>query len=170
MTTTPTRISNPEIQEMADQLSLVFRKRQADPDDPKLDLVPILAALKADVTSGNRKESSEVEKDGTFHIYLPQMTSNRRDRFTICHEIGHYFLHYVIVDTSEDRFPLRFGRGERNKAETQANVFASSFLMPHDIFKTEYDRLQGDNWQVAEAFGVSPDAASVRAQVLGLVL
>lgn len=167
MSTTPTNITNKDIRELADKLSMLFRKENSE-GDLRLDLVPVLKVINADVLPSQGKESSQVNSDGSFNIYIPSMTSNRRDRFTICHEIGHYFLHYKIVDTKTLKLPLKFGRGERNRAETQANVFASSFLMPEQLFKEEYKRQKGDSWAVARSFDVSPAAAQVRAQVLGL--
>lgn len=167
MSTTPTMITNDQIRELADALSMQFRKNN-DKDDLRLDLGPVLDAINADVLPSHGTESSQVDPDGSFHIYIPSMTSNRRDRFTICHEIGHYFLHYRIVNIREEDLPMKFGRGERNRAETQANVFASSFLMPEQLFKKEYKKQKGDCWAVAQSFDVSPAAAQIRAQVLGL--
>lgn len=167
MSTTPTNITNEEIQKLADSLSMQFREDN-EADDLRLKLEPVLNAINADVLPSRGNESSQVDADGSFHIFIPSMTSNRRDRFTICHEIGHYFLHYRILDTSLLEFPMRFGRGERNRAETQANVFASSFLMPAQLFMEEYKRQNSDSWAVAQSFDVSPAAALVRAQVLGL--
>jgi len=34
-----------------------------------------------------------VHAEGEFDIIIPQYTSPRRDRFTVGHELGHYFLH-----------------------------------------------------------------------------
>lgn len=93
------------------------------------------------------------------------MTSNRRDRFTIAHELGHYFLHYLEPEVDG---PRTFGRGERNRAETQANIFAAALLMPTEFFRQAHKRFGNDWWTLAEIFGVSPKAAEVRAQVLGL--
>lgn len=110
-------------------------------------------------------EALTVRSIGDFTIHLPPLTSERRDRFTIAHELGHYFLHYL-----EPRIqgPRRFGRGQRNATETQANYFAASLLMPEAKFKEAFIRFAGDDWLIADAFGVSPRAADVRAQTLGL--
>ena len=89
------------------------------------------------VMVGNGRESLHVNSVGDFIIYLPQMTSSRRDRFTIAHELGHYFLHYLHAKRED---PASFGRGDRNLVETQANVFASSLLMPAKQFTTHWRR------------------------------
>jgi Zn-dependent peptidase ImmA (M78 family) len=110
-------------------------------------------------------ESSHVDAKGRFVIYLPHETSSRRDRFTIAHELGHYFLHYLHPGRKS---PLTFGRGQRNVAETQANVFASSLLMPAAKFRKQFEKVDGDIYRLARIFEVSPAAVEVRAQVLGL--
>jgi Zn-dependent peptidase ImmA (M78 family) len=109
-------------------------------------------------------EALSVYAPGSFDIYLPPITSSRRDRFTVAHEIGHYFLHYVHPGIST---PMTFGRGSRNRAETQANYFAAALLMPEAAFREARRRVGDDWWALSETFGVSPSAAEVRAQVVG---
>jgi hypothetical protein len=129
------------------------------------DVMDLVRKLGGRVRVGESRESLHVNEPGDFIIYLPQMTSSRRDRFTIAHELGHYFLHYLHPkrDTAAS-----FGRGERNLVETQANVFASSLLMPTDQFKRAWRRHEGNVRALATLFDVSPAAVEVRAQVLGL--
>jgi Zn-dependent peptidase ImmA (M78 family) len=130
----------------------------------------------ADVTSLVKKLGGQIEYDdggealhvygpGDFVIHLPRVTSARRDRFTLAHELGHYFLHYRVPKLDG---PESFGRGDRNLLETQANVFASSILMPEEDFTRAWREESSDAWAVSRRFEVSPAAADVRAQVLGL--
>ena len=99
-------------------------------------------------------------------IFLPHVTSSRRDRFTIAHEVGHYFIHYLHPQRDS---VASFGRGERNHVETQANVFASSLLMPEQAFRQVYERHNGDAFAVARILEVSPAAVEVRAEILELL-
>lgn len=110
-------------------------------------------------------EALTVNEEGNFTVHLPPLTSDRRDRFTIAHELGHYFLHYLHAGTAA---PMTFGRGSRNRAETQANVFASALLMPEQAFRDSVTRHGKDWWAIGDDFGVSPRAAEVRASVLGI--
>ena len=110
-------------------------------------------------------EASSVDEAGRLTIFLPRFTSARRDRFTIAHELGHYFLHYLY---HEDVGPRQFARGARNTSETEANVFAASLLMPTEAFTMKHGQAEGNPWTLANDFGVSPAAAEVRAKVLGL--
>ena len=130
------------------------------------DLRMLLRKLGGRVKYGDtQRESLHVNAPGDFVIFLPHVTSSRRDRFTIAHELGHYFLHYLH---RRDESVASFGRGMRNQVETQANVFASSLLMPQEQFAAAYRRNDGDRYAVARIFDVSPAAVDVRAEVLGL--
>lgn len=64
--------------------------------------------------------------------------------------------------------PKGFGRGQRNRAETEANVFASSLLMPQASFTKAYDELYPNIVALARRSDVSPAAAEVRCEVFGL--
>lgn len=129
------------------------------------DVMDLVRRLGGRVMIGNGRESLHVNALGDFTIYLPQMTSSRRDRFTIAHELGHYFLHYLHARRED---PASFGRGDRNLVETQANVFASSLLMPAKQFTDAWRRQRGNVRALATLFDVSPAAVEVRAEVLGL--
>ncbi|MFW0772025.1 ImmA/IrrE family metallo-endopeptidase [Paenarthrobacter nitroguajacolicus] len=136
-------------------------------NDGPADIEALVRDLGGRIEYAESNESMHVRSKGDFTIYLSEYTSRRRDRFTIAHELGHYYLHYVHPEkTTEDGF----GRGERNLVETQANVFAASLLMPADLFKAAHRELGGESWSLAERFGVSPSAAGVRCQVLGLAV
>jgi hypothetical protein len=129
------------------------------------DVDALVNKLGGRVNFNDSKESLHVNGVGDFTISLPRMTSARRDRFTLAHELGHYFLHYRYA---KRRGVASFGRGARNLVETQANVFASSLLMPEVDFRQAFAQCHGDMWELSRIFDVSPAAAEVRAQVLRL--
>jgi predicted transcriptional regulator len=120
---------------------------------------------RVEVSAWGSDESLHVDDEDSFTIYLPPSTSSRRDRFTMAHELGHYFLHYLYPSK---RGVASFNRGSRNRAETEANVFASSLLMPAAEFERGHAELYPDMHALARRFDVSPAAAEVRCQVLGL--
>lgn len=146
----------------------VGEKYQAYSDEGLLDHMKLLEAIGGRIEYAHGPESSEVAADGTFTIYLPHFTSPARDRFTIAHEIGHYYLHYKAAKP-EKGVAVSFGRSSGNRAETEANVFASALLMPEKAFKRVWKRNNGDAHIVSRHFDVSPAAAGVRAEVLQLV-
>jgi len=109
-------------------------------------------------------------ENGKFTINIPFNTSPLRDRFTIAHEIGHFVLHYLVQNKMNKKniTHLRAQRYGKDQPEIEANWFAAAFLMPSDTFRRVYQELGRDTLKVAEYFKVSPSAASVRAQSLGL--
>jgi predicted transcriptional regulator len=113
--------------------------------------------------------SIEVRDDRDFTITVAAHTSRARDRFTIAHELGHYFLHYRLPKLqNKDQAPLRAARYGGDRAEVEANWFAASFLMPESAFKEVFASTGGNMSALASHFGVSTSAASVRARSLGL--
>lgn len=106
-----------------------------------------------------------VDGNGRFRISLSPKTGRLRDNFTIAHELGHYFLH---TGTPEGTHPGSFGRYGDTPQERQANRFAAALLMPQARFR-ELTRQFGRNIPVlAGCFNVSPRAAEVRLESLGL--
>lgn len=162
MITEPSRLSNSAIREYAERVGQHYEIYDRAGTG---DIQALVRNLGGRLEYGDTKESLHVNGPGNFVIFLPRVTSSRRDRFTIAHELGHYFLHYLHPKRAE---VVSFGRGERNTVETQANLFASSLLMPAETFQAAWRRSGGDVYQLARQFEVSPAAVEVRAQVLGL--
>lgn len=104
-----------------------------------------------------------------FTVFIPSHTSQERDRFTIAHELGHYFLHYLFLDKASRPSQLRADRYGSGRVEWEANWFAGAFLMPADRFKSVYETEGGELFAVADEFAVSDSAVRVRAKSLGLL-
>lgn len=159
--TQPSRLSNAAISQYAERVGNAHKIYV----DGRADVLRLVEDLGGSVETRAGGESLKVHSTGKFAIFLPQFTSEMRDRFTIAHELGHYFLHYRFANLAQ---PMTYARGGRNRAETEANVFAAALLMPEDPFKQKWFHHGGDAWKVAGHFGVSPAAARVRAEVLRL--
>lgn len=103
----------------------------------------------------------EVKGKGDFTIYLSNLTSEKRDRFTIAHELGHYILHSEIGKKS-----IRVQRsGKQERYEWEANWFAAGFLMPEDKIR-EFVNAGKSISEMANALGVSARAIDVRLKSL----
>lgn len=105
-----------------------------------------------------------------FEIIVPAHTSPTRDRFTIAHELGHYFLHYLwrkrsVPTMSDQMIALRKGS---DRVEWEANWFAAGFLMPEKVFKKAFKQHSGSVSAIAREFEVSQQAVEVRISQLGL--
>ncbi|WP_417848761.1 ImmA/IrrE family metallo-endopeptidase [Thalassoglobus sp.] len=96
-----------------------------------------------------------------FDICLPKYTSTLRDRFTVAHELGHYFLH-----SNQGEQAIIAYRSGSTRIEWEANWFAAAFLMPKTLF-TKAMKENKSIVSIATQFGVSQEAAKVRSEVLG---
>lgn len=159
---TPTTLSHAAIREYAERIG-----RHHDIYDKvgRADVDALVAKLGGRVVVKDTVESMHVYGKSDFEIFLPTFTSARRDQFTKAHELGHYFIHYRHAELEG---PAAFGRGGQNLAETQANVFASSLLMPEREYRAAFGAVGAEWWVLARMFNVSPAAAEVRARVLNL--
>lgn len=104
--------------------------------------------------------SIKVNGEGNFEIFVPNFTGPLRDRFTIAHELGHYFLHSNMGEKQ-----IKVGRSGSSLVEWEANWFAASLLMPSKSF---INCLQEDYTipALSREFLVSQQAASIRKKDL----
>jgi Zn-dependent peptidase ImmA (M78 family) len=110
---------------------------------------------------------------------------DKRRRFTIAHELGHFFLHgeqgqqEVHIDrTQQFSFKLRSPASSRGDdlEEVEANLFAAELLMPtrfieRDVRRHAFDLSDDDGTvaSMANTYGVSTQAMSIRLAYLGLI-
>ena len=107
--------------------------------------------------------SIEVRGERDFTILLAYSTSPLRDRFTVAHELGHYFLHSMA-----GKNPLKVARAGSHRVEWEANWFAASFLMPEQVMQAKHTEFDGLVYSMAHYFMVSTRAIEVRCKDLGL--
>ena len=155
-------LSYDAIQQYAERIGTKYKIYDAD---GRANLKDLVKTLGGQIEYVDTDESLFVADEGKFTIFLPNHTSQRRDQFTLAHELGHYFLHYLqLGETGE----MAFQRGGQNRLETKANFFAASLLMPKESFKNQYERFGSNFFHIAQVFDVSPAAAEIRAEVLRL--
>ena len=109
--------------------------------------------------------SLRIRGKANFVIRLSPYTSPLRDNFTLAHELGHYFLHYD-PDQGQVGKEVVFERYGSDIFEREANRFAAALLMPKREFRDVFRKHRGDLYTVAGYFGVSVEAAKVRAQYI----
>jgi hypothetical protein len=103
-----------------------------------------------------------VEGPQDFTIRLMWSDGPLRHRFTIAHELGHYFL-----QSRQGERPLHLGRdGRDTRLEWEANWFAAAFLMPENKFRETVKIYGTDPSRLAGQFLVSVEAARVRLETL----
>jgi len=82
--------------------------------------------------------SGAIQKRGDkYTILVNEDDSDVRARFTIAHELGHFFLHMK----DDPRAIVTSFRRDRSPRETEANKFAAELLMPRKLVKKEYEQM-----------------------------
>lgn len=158
----PSNLSRAEVEDYADKVGTALKFH---PDKDFQQVFPLLGGrLHYEDMSTWTRESGSIFIHGQcdFDIVLASYTSPRRDRFTIAHELGHYFLHSNQGEISI--VAKRLGTG---RVEWEANWFAAALLMPAKSFTEEFEK-NSDVARLAVIFGVSRDAAEIRKKVLAL--
>jgi len=102
---------------------------------------------------------------------------SNRQRFTIAHELGHFFLHEGLDEHVDQNFRIAWRSLESSSAvnwlEIEANRFAAELLMPGAFLRKDLDQLrQMDNHAVAllaSRYRVSAEAMKFRLINLGVL-
>lgn len=116
------------------------------------------------------------KENDKYYILVNKYHSIGRKSFTIAHELGHYILHRQLLEEesqlvsyikSNDKTLPALARGlDYNSIEKEANNFAADILMPENEFKLKCECANSIE-EVANYFGVSVQAATIRANNLG---
>ena len=142
-----------------DELALEY-SRQCFPDSP----IDTVRGEDLDGFDGLLKANKSRSK--WLVLYNSATASEGRKRFTITHEFGHYILHRH----QQDRFEcggddIETGDNNERDIEAEADLFASTLLMPLDDFRRQvggqpisFDLLG----HCADRYGVSLTAAALR--------
>ena len=107
-----------------------------------------------------------IDDKGSFIIYLSPFTGPSRDIFTIAHELGHFFLHYLFHREVYLGKGIKFYRYGKGILETQANRFAGSFLMPENEFIDKAKSVSCDDKRLASYFQTSYSSVNIRLKQL----
>jgi Zn-dependent peptidase ImmA (M78 family) len=123
--------------------------------------------------------SGMLYREGGFAVILiNQNDVHARKRFSIAHELGHYYLHTASSVFVDRRVRFRDSNSSQGtiKEEIEANNFAAELLMPQIFVLREAIRLRGRRSppsdeelieELALVFNVSKQAMEVRLANLG---
>ena len=121
--------------------------------------------------------SGKIEKikDAETTIWVNRWHSKGRRRFTVAHELGHYY--FDILKSGGEYKDYKFNRSsETNAVEIRANQFAAALLMPQNLLEEAIEELKinqqlidfySDIANLAKAFDVSEPAMRFRLINLG---
>jgi len=90
----------------------------------------------------------------------------KRQRFTIAHELAHYFLHRNKKDRFDDEILMRRTKS-KDTMEQEADKFAGELLMPSQKFKEMVGEGLSKLSDLSEYFGASMIAIKYKANLLG---
>ena len=122
-----------------------------------------------------------ISKGDSSVIAVQETNHPNRQRFTIAHEIGHFFLRHQF-DPGEhvhvDRGHLITPRNSRSSTgadpkEIEANQFAACLLMPSSLLSRRIKEFKAESLRdyhvskLAEEFEVSEQAMTIRLSTLG---
>lgn len=125
------------------------------------------------------------DESGKVFIGVNQADGERRQRFTVAHELGHYFLHdrtEPFLDGPTGKFRV-MSRDELSKdgtdpREIEANLFAAELLMPTEKIRCDleshghFDLLDENDRFISDLAGkymVSVRALTIRLERLGYI-
>jgi len=99
-----------------------------------------------------------------------------RQRFTVAHELGHYFFHQGLEEHVDQNFRIAWRNSDSSRAidwlEIEANRFAAELLMPREFLVKDLDALQRIEKRtvalLASRYRVSPEAMKFRLTNLGI--
>ena len=110
------------------------------------------------------------DKTECFEILVNSGDSRARQRFTIAHELAHYFMHKDILQSENGHVDILY-RTEKTqdeiKREREADYFAGALLMNKTLLVNL--RSSYNIKELAELFEVSVSAMTVRLDTLGIL-
>lgn len=119
---------------------------------------------------GDESFSGCIEKRGNgYYISVNKYHPEKRKRFTIAHELGHYFLHRSILSDIGREEVLMREPSALTPIEREANNFAADLLMPEELFLGELRSGNDSASYLSDKFGVSIPAIKYRAYQLNIL-
>lgn len=116
--------------------------------------------------------------NGTFYIHINTDNGNKkgsgRSRFTLAHELGHYFIDSHRVGLKNgllEPHPSKIDRVQFDRIEQEADYFAACLIMPEELFKKDALKKRKFNFQIikdlSKEYNVSITACAIRFSEIG---
>jgi Zn-dependent peptidase ImmA (M78 family) len=111
-----------------------------------------------------------MREDGHYTIRVNRHEARERQRFTIAHELAHFFLHRPVIDSSPDGIKdnVLYRSGEPERIEFEANRLAADIVMPmtlvEKVLQEEFNGVvtEATIESLAARFQVSKAAMEIR--------
>ncbi len=126
---------------------------------------------------GDTFDGMTIYDDSDFYMHINSFRGNKPDtaraRFTIAHELGHYFIDNHRIGLMEGVLkphPSRNNENSHAKIEREADYFASCLLMPEERFIKSFHKRKFDFEiikNLSEQFHTSVTATAIRFANIG---
>jgi len=150
-----------------------------------IEIPNLFADIRMDAAIVPGEKAIYVDRDALEGWDRQERWSEKRLRFSIAHELGHYIMHRELLNevrfSDFDAFKRWISDHRRSgRIEDQANEFAGRFLVPLDMLLAEYDAIQErmaaaePRWReiegirafvakkIAPRFGINPQVIETR--------
>lgn len=101
-----------------------------------------------------------------FQILLNKKEELVRQRFTLAHELGHFFMHQEVLKSDEIHVDIMYRITEENEQDVE--YFAGALLMNKLLLEKSYETVK-DIKELAKLFEVSESDMTLRLSILGLI-
>ena len=127
----------------------------------------------------DRKVSGAIrykKDENKFEILVNKNDMKSRQRFTVAHELGHFFLHQNFFKDEEIHIDIMYRSINNDKTnleelrekEKEVDYFAGALLMNRTLLEKMHEENNSIK-ELAEIFDVSISAMTVRLDILGLL-
>lgn len=138
-----------------------------------VDLYSIVRTNDIDIYEGNMDKRisgairlNKKNKPAKFEILLNKNDAETRKRFTLAHELGHFFLHRPILEDETIHIDTMYRKP--TETEIEVDYFAGALLM-NRVLLEKLRNTDKTISELAEIFKVSESAMTVRLSILGLL-
>lgn len=140
----------------------------------KLGQIANLFGITINVSNMEVGVSGQIKRDGgNYIIRVNRNEARERQRFTVAHELAHYFLHKDIIDNSADGITdtVLYRSGKSEQIEYEANRLAADIVMPLKIIErvllSEFNGIITEQTieSLAAKFQVSKVAMEIRLSI-----
>lgn len=101
-----------------------------------------------------------------FTILLNKNQTSKQKRFTLAHELGHFFMHKEILESEEIHVDIMYKI--KDEEEKEVDYFAGALLMNRMLLEKMYEKTTSIT-ELADIFDVTTSAMTVRLDTLGLI-
>lgn len=108
------------------------------------------------------------KKEDNFQVLIEETEPSFRKRFTLSHELSHFFLQKeTLLSTQKVHYDILY-RKSINSKEAEVDYLAGAILMEESIVRRLFE-VNSSIKELAKVFNVSESAMTVRLMQLGLI-